>query len=195
MRPTSGCRTPSRCGTRSSTPWSWPNPPCARGASGWSACAARTPASSWARAWRRSASASADGPAPSLRLLIEGQPRALPTCVAEEAFLIGREALTNALRHAQAKAIEVEIGYGREALHLRVRDDGVGMPADAQARRAHFGLRGMRERAARIGGTLQVWSAPRMGTEIALSVPAARAYAVARTRWWQRLRRASQEDA
>ncbi len=137
----------------------------------------------------------ADGPAPSLRLLIEGQPRALPTCVAEEAFLIGREALTNALRHARAKAIEVEIGYGREALHLRVRDDGLGMPADAQARRAHFGLRGMRERAARIGGTLQVWSAPRMGTEIALSVPAARAYAVARTRWWQRLRRASQEDA
>ena len=89
----------------------------------------------------------------------------------------------------------MEIGYGRDALHLRVRDDGLGMPADAQARSAHFGLRGMRERAARIGGTLQVWSAPRMGTEIALSVPAARAYAVARTRWWQRLRRASQEDA
>ncbi|HCH0556746.1 TPA: hypothetical protein NKO30_006881 [Pseudomonas aeruginosa] len=136
----------------------------------------------------------ADGASPRLRLLVEGQPRALPTCVAEEAFLIGREALTNALRHAQASAIEVEIGYGREALHLRVRDDGLGMAADAPSGGARFGLRGMRERAARIGGTLQVWSAPQRGTEIALSIPAAQAYAVARQRWWQRLRRHSREE-
>lgn len=123
---------------------------------------------------------------PSLRLLVEGDPRALDPHVGEEVFLIGREALANAIRHAHADAVEIEVGYARRALSLRVRDDGRGLPARAEPGNGHFGLAGMRERAGRIGATLHLWSAPGMGTEVALKVPAVRAYATRARRWWPR---------
>jgi len=61
---------------------------------------------------------------------------------------------------------------------VRVRDDGKGIDPQqlAQGRTGHFGLEGMRERAAVIGGKLTVWSALDAGTEIDLTVPAANAY-------------------
>lgn len=127
-----------------------------------------------------------DGPdLPQLRLLLEGEPRPLQPCTAEEAFLICREALLNAFRHAQAEAIEIEVGYGRGALSVRIRDNGRGLPAEGVQRRGHFGLRGMRERATRIGADLQLWSRPHAGTEVQLRVPRARAYLVTRPpgRW------------
>jgi signal transduction histidine kinase/ligand-binding sensor domain-containing protein len=114
--------------------------------------------------------------APDLRLLLEGEPRPLLPCTGEELLLIGREALFNAFRHAQADAVEIEVSYGDAALCLRIRDDGRGIDDQAQARPGHFGLRGMHERAARIGARLQVWSRPDAGTEIQIAVPADRAY-------------------
>jgi nitrate/nitrite-specific signal transduction histidine kinase len=63
---------------------------------------------------------------------------------------------------------------------LRVRDDGKGIDPevlDGQARAGHFGLPGMRERAELIGGNLEVWSQRQSGTEVALNIPAAIAYA------------------
>jgi nitrate/nitrite-specific signal transduction histidine kinase len=62
-----------------------------------------------------------------------------------------------------------------------VRDNGKGIDPDflsAEGLPGHFGLPGMRERAQQIGGKLTVWSAPDSGTEIALSVPGARAYGI-----------------
>ena len=90
------------------------------------------------------------------------------------------EALRNAFRHADARRIEVEIRYDEGQFRLRVRDDGKGMDPNllvGNGRAGHFGLRGMRERAERAGGTLTVWSEIESGTEVELRIPAAHAYA------------------
>jgi signal transduction histidine kinase/ligand-binding sensor domain-containing protein len=123
-----------------------------------------------------------------LRLTVEGTPPRLQPDAAEEVFLIGREAIRNALRHAQASAIEVELSYGVRCFLLHVRDDGVGI-ADDHAGAGHWGLQGMRERAQRLGAALKLWTRPGLGTEVALSVPARRLYHRRPSRWrwpWSR---------
>jgi len=113
---------------------------------------------------------------PEVRLLVEGNPRPLLPHVAEELYMIGREALLNAFQHAAAEAVEIEVGYGRRQLHLRIRDDGRGLSDAAAGVPGHWGLRGMRERAARLGARLQLWSREGAGTEVQVSLSAARAY-------------------
>lgn len=117
-----------------------------------------------------------------LRLTVEGATPPLQADAAEEVFLIGREAIRNALRHANASAIEVELSYGTRCFLLHVRDDGVGI-ADHNAGRGHWGLQGMRERAQRLGAELQLWTRAGLGTEVALSVPARRLYHRRPSRW------------
>jgi signal transduction histidine kinase len=110
---------------------------------------------------------------------VQGAPRDLHPIVREEGFLIGREAMANAFRHAGAATIETEVTYGEGALHIRIRDDGRGISEavlDAGGRPGHFGLLGMRERAKKLGAHLEVWSKPGAGTEIDLRVPAQVAY-------------------
>jgi signal transduction histidine kinase/ligand-binding sensor domain-containing protein len=118
---------------------------------------------------------------------VQGELRGLHPIVREEAFLIAREALTNAFRHSGARHIEVEVYYGERALQVRVRDDGRGMPPGDPASApdsTHFGLLGMRERAKRIRAKLMIWSKPDAGAEIDLEVPADLAYPkTQRSRW------------
>jgi nitrate/nitrite-specific signal transduction histidine kinase len=109
-------------------------------------------------------------------------------------MLLAGEALRNAFRHAHARRIEVGITYDDRQFRLQVRDDGKGIdPAMlADQRRGHFGLPGMRERAERVGGRLDVWSEVGVGTEVDVSIPAAKAYAAARRRaWWSAKQRSS----
>jgi signal transduction histidine kinase/ligand-binding sensor domain-containing protein len=122
------------------------------------------------------------------RVVVEGSSRDVHPILRDEVYGIAREALRNAFRHAQAKVIEAEISYG-ESLRVRIRDDGKGIdPAILnEGRQSHYGLPGMRERAARIGGKLKIWSAPGAGTEIELSIPGSIAYGT--TRGWTPLRR------
>lgn len=123
-----------------------------------------------------------------LRLTVEGATPLLQADAAEEVFLIGREAIRNALRHANARAIEVELSYGARCFLLHVRDDGIGI-ADENAGHGHWGLQGMRERAQRLGAELQLWTRPGLGTEVALAVPARRLYHRRPPRWrwpWSR---------
>jgi len=87
-------------------------------------------------------------------------------------FRVLQEALHNALRHANASAVEVRLELAPGGARLVVRDDGVGF-APGAAPAGHYGLRGMRERAAACGGSLAVRSAPGAGTEIELRLPAA----------------------
>lgn len=89
-------------------------------------------------------------------------------------YRIAQEALTNAVRHAQAGRIEMTVAVEKAALRLRVRDDGRGLAADWQ-RPGHFGVRGMRERAGALGGVLEVASSPGGGTEVAVRIPLAEA--------------------
>jgi ligand-binding sensor domain-containing protein/signal transduction histidine kinase len=124
---------------------------------------------------------SANSPAhgsPRFHVVVEGPPRELHPILRDEVYAIAREAVRNAFRHAQAHDIEVEIRYSGSLLRLRIRDDGKGIdPAIvAEGRAGHYGVPGMRERARRIGGKLDVWTASGAGAEVQLSIPASIAY-------------------
>jgi len=89
-----------------------------------------------------------------------------------EVLRVAQEALHNAARHAGAQHIAVSLAEGGGRLVLEVRDDGAGFdPDDPELRARHLGLTSMEERAARLGGTLQLRSAPGEGTVVVLEVP------------------------
>jgi signal transduction histidine kinase len=130
-----------------------------------------------------------NGNATIFRVAVEGTPRNLNPVLRDEVFQIACEALRNAFRHAQARQIEAEIRYDERQLRLRIRDDGKGIDPkvlSGNGRRGHYGLRGMRERAELVGGSLEVWSQLDSGTEVELSVPASIAYSkiLARRHLW-----------
>jgi signal transduction histidine kinase/ligand-binding sensor domain-containing protein len=116
---------------------------------------------------------------PEFSVRLEGTPQSLHPIVRDEVYRLAGEAMRNAFRHAEAQRIEVEIRYDERQLRVRVRDDGKGIDPiliRADGREGHFGLHGMRERAKLIGGSLTLWSELDSGTEVELSIPAARAY-------------------
>lgn len=123
---------------------------------------------------------------------VHGTPQPLRPLVRDETFRIAAEALRNAFHHAEARRVDVEIGYGERQLSLRVRDDGKGIPPEVLGeggKHGHFGLSGMRERAALAGGTLQVRRLAQGGTEVEFRAPAERAYSGAapvRSWWFQK---------
>jgi signal transduction histidine kinase/ligand-binding sensor domain-containing protein len=130
--------------------------------------------------------ASIDRP-PTFRVTVEGPPRDPHPIARDEIYKIAAEALRNAFRHAQAGQVEVEIRYDDKQFRLRVRDDGKGIDPlvlAGQGVEGHYGLRGMPERAALIGGKLAVWSEAGAGTEVELRLPAAAVYATSRRRSW-----------
>jgi signal transduction histidine kinase len=90
--------------------------------------------------------------------------------LATAVFRIFQEALTNVVRHANAKHVEVHVEVTGDALALEVRDDGVGISPEAAASPTSLGLLGMRERAHRFGGTVSVQRATPSGTLLALRV-------------------------
>jgi signal transduction histidine kinase len=88
-----------------------------------------------------------------------------------ELLRIAQEALHNALRHAGARCIAVRVSSEDGRLVLEVHDDGAGFdPADRQLRSRRLGLTSMEERAARVGGRLEVRSSPGSGTTVRLEV-------------------------
>jgi signal transduction histidine kinase len=129
---------------------------------------------------------------------VEGTPRDIPPILRDEIYRIAGEALRNAYRHAQARRIQVAIGYGEQQFRLRVRDDGTGIDPevlDQQGRAGHWGLAGMRERAEIIGGQLEIWSQRESGTQVELSIPASIAYATSSARRFRSTARKDGEDA
>ena len=105
-------------------------------------------------------------------LSVAGEGREMHPVVRDEVYRIGYEAIRNACTHSGGSRLEVGLTYGHDLI-VRVSDNGVGIdPAFASAgREGHFGLQGMRERAARIGATLTVMSSASSGTEIKVVVP------------------------
>jgi signal transduction histidine kinase len=92
--------------------------------------------------------------------------------VSRELLRIAREALRNAVRHAGATHIRIELSYTDDALHLVVRDDGQGFNVEEHlaAESDHWGLLGMKERATRIGGQFDIRSGDGTGTAVETSV-------------------------
>jgi signal transduction histidine kinase len=131
-----------------------------------------------------------NNPAPALTALVErldGQSKApihikvsaenlhLSENGALAIYRIAQEALHNAIQHADASEIAVQLTQYPDRLRMTITDDGQGIPDSTDLRRfvaeGHFGLAGMRERAAMIGGTLEVQSAPDYGTVVVLEIP------------------------
>ena len=116
-------------------------------------------------------------------LATSGAVRRLQPAILDEVYRIGLEALRNAFAHARAAQVRVDLAYRRSAFVLTVGDDGCGIdPAwlAGQGRPDHWGLRGMRERAERIGARLEIHGgagqADARGTRVVLALPARMAY-------------------
>jgi signal transduction histidine kinase len=115
----------------------------------------------------------------AFRVLVEGKRQEIRAPLHDDLCRIASEAIRNAFRHARGNRIEVDLRYGRRTLRLRIRDDGVGMDPELLTpigRAGHWGLPGMRERAKRISGRLDVWSQLNRGTEVEVTIPGAIAY-------------------
>jgi signal transduction histidine kinase len=109
----------------------------------------------------------------SFRVVVLGSEQEVRPGMVDEVYRIGREAIINACLHSQARDIEAEVEYSSTELRIAVRDNGCGIGAqDLQfGRPGHWGLRGMRERAERIGARLRFWSRVALGTKVELCVP------------------------
>ncbi len=120
-----------------------------------------------------------------------GHIRALSPGVVDDLFQLGREALFNAYRHAQARHIQLHMEYKRKEFVLSISDDGHGLdPAVLERghKERHFGIPGMSERANKIGGSLQINSTSSRGTRITVSVPRRHAYLPRAWPWLARQR-------
>lgn len=112
--------------------------------------------------------------APGLRIVLDVAPALVAQRFAPDVeyavFMVMREAVGNALRHARATTLRVTLDGDTHALRLEVADDGVGLPADALAARpGHLGMVGMRERSIAIGARFEVRPAAGGGTVVALA--------------------------
>lgn len=119
------------------------------------------------------------GPA-TVSVQVQGISRCLQPRARAELLSVGREAMLNAQKHAQAQRIELLLAYDADALRLRVSDDGLGMAPmlmDGSGETpGHWGLAGMRERAAALGAQLSIRREDAGLTVVELVVPAALAY-------------------
>jgi len=115
----------------------------------------------------------------AMALQVRGVRRRLDPLAWEEVYHIGAEALLNAVRHARASRVVMALDYGEQELTLTVSDNGKGLD-DALlqdgAKDGHWGLVGMRERAAALNGTLTLKPAVPRGLAVQMRIPAARAY-------------------
>lgn len=108
-----------------------------------------------------------------------GESRKLAAMAQDEVFAIGREALFNAFRHAGGSDVVVELDFSAATFCMTIRDNGKGLDDSVKAagyRPGHWGLTGMRERAARVYGALTIESASDNGTAVQLCIPGGKAY-------------------
>jgi signal transduction histidine kinase len=94
----------------------------------------------------------------------------LPAGIEEELYRVALEALNNALKHARADSVNVRLFQDRSEVTLEIVDDGIGFEPSLARECGGFGLRGMEERVAHLGGTLTVQSGPGEGTRIRVEV-------------------------
>jgi len=111
----------------------------------------------------------------TIRVDITGDERPMDEAARITMFRIIQESLNNIIKHAGAAHVQIDLEFRMEDVRILVRDDGAGFDMETvRVRRSHrpsLGLAGMEERAALLGGTLQVHSRPGYGTEVEASIP------------------------
>jgi ligand-binding sensor domain-containing protein/signal transduction histidine kinase len=104
---------------------------------------------------------------------VTGAFRQLERSVEDNLLRISQEAINNAVNHGEPDHINVTLTFDINRVQLSVKDNGRGFDPGAADKNGHFGLVGMQERAARIGGTLNIVSSVNNGTEVIVDVPIA----------------------
>lgn len=109
-----------------------------------------------------------------LNVAVEGDRRAVSPATETALLRIGREGVMNAVQHADARTITLAFSFTERAIQLCITDDGSGIDIHAAAsatRRGHWGIAGMRERAERLGGSLDVGRGSTRGTQVIVTLP------------------------
>ncbi|MBI3151038.1 MAG: sensor histidine kinase [Chloroflexi bacterium] len=110
----------------------------------------------------------------TIKVDITGEEHALDETVKIAIFRIIQEALNNIIKHSRASSVRVSLDYKEKSAHILIRDNGIGFDMDAvqnRIGRVSLGLAGMAERAALLGGTVEVHSRPNYGTEVEAIIP------------------------
>jgi signal transduction histidine kinase len=104
---------------------------------------------------------------------VTGNKQELPSEIKTTLFRIAQEALTNVIKHANAETVEIFLAYENSGVKLQVRDDGAGFDPQkiGNTSRPSWGLVGMEERTALLGGVFNIITAPRKGTMIDVYIP------------------------
>lgn len=116
---------------------------------------------------------------PAVHIETSGEARPLRAAAAREVYQIALEAVQNSLRHAQARHLDMSVSYGADRLEVCVSDDGRGLPDGLDpgiGSAGHWGLRGMRERAATLGAEVRWLRRTEGGVRVVISVKAEVAY-------------------
>jgi signal transduction histidine kinase len=107
-----------------------------------------------------------------IRVRLSGRLDNLPSSLQQVIYRVAQEALQNAAKHSQATVVRLSVMRTDKVLRTRISDNGLGFQAGATAvKPMSFGLAGMRERAALLGGKLAVRSARNQGTTVILDLP------------------------
>ena len=110
-----------------------------------------------------------------LQFRLVGVPRRVAPVVETAALRVGREAVANVAKHADATVVDFELAYDTSGIRLTIQDDGRGIlesELETAPRTGHWGIAGMRERARIAGGSLLITGLPSGGTRVVLSLPA-----------------------
>jgi signal transduction histidine kinase len=102
-------------------------------------------------------------------ITVEGE-RRLPLTIEEELYRIAQEGLNNAVKHAQARSIRIDLRYTESNVRLELRDDGQGFDQKAADELGGLGLRGIKERVRKLNGSLSIESSPEAGTRLTVAV-------------------------
>ena len=110
-----------------------------------------------------------------VRVIVESEPEELqlPKEIEREIYYVLKEAVTNVAKHSHASKVAIQIKKNGATLRGSLSDDGVGFDSSALKGNAGFGLNGMANRIQKIGGELNIESAPGLGTKISFTVPLA----------------------
>jgi len=105
-------------------------------------------------------------------LQVQGEVRPLPEVIEENFLRIGREAIVNVIKHAQATTINIRLAFEPRRVVLEIADNGRGfVPGQAAGPdEGHFGVLGMAERIKRLGGKFDLISAPGKGTSVKVEI-------------------------
>ena len=125
-----------------------------------------------AKALQAAAERTLEGSALAFSVNVRGKARAMSPRVCDAATLIVQQALTNVVRHARARSVQLAMDFGILRLHVSIHDDGCGFTPDRPTNGGtHFGLLGMHERAREVGARVRVRSELERGTTVNVILP------------------------